>query len=449
MSSWFASLVKAIVGAVALALVVVVIVVSLQALGSGRSAARSQVASAPATTPTVAVDEDDLVPSTPVPSAVPSTPEARAATPSPSEPAPLGSPTIAPYPGPIGSDEPAPWTPSVEPYPPPPAYTPIPPPTLAPTLVPLTPPASPVELAGLKSGYVYRDLVATSWGTGPGQIGLVREVAPPQGPKSFDVDSAGNVYILDSVNHRVNKYDGKGAFISSFSFGPSVHPFDMAVWKDGSVFFADEGDQTVKKFDQSGKLLLVYDIGKWPDDIYHVERVQFDASGTVWVEAQYGLGGNITVVNAGTVDTPASREQVLGSRRKGFMFSGVYYIEGRLARTADGKAGTLLLDLGDGKSLRLDIPALAGTVVGPGPLALDGQGNLYIQVAAEIADRNTMELFVLKYGPDAKLLDFMQLPTDAFYSPPDRPYRVDQFGNFYDLMTFEDGVKVGEWEPGQ
>ena len=432
MSNWIAGLGKAVAGLVVLALVVVIIAVPFGAMSSGRGAAASPVANALAV-PTVTVGEP--APKSPTASAVPPTASAEP-YPGPATPpgaAPLTTAYAEPYPAPA------------TPYVPTSVLTPLPRPTLTPTPPPLRPSASPVELSSLTSTYVARDVVIASWGTGPGQIGLAKLGGPPLGPKSFDVDSAGNIYILDSVNHRVNRYDSQGAFVSSFSFGATVYPFDMAVWKDSSVFFADEGDQTVKKFDQSGQLLLVYDLGKWPEEIYHVERIEIDKLGVLSVNAQYnGLG--MTVVIAGTADRPASRQQILASRQAGFIFRGGYCTGSQFTPTSDGRAGSLELALAGGKRVRFEIPALMGATTGGLPKGLDGSGDYYLHIGSEVAGTSEIEVVILKYSPDARLLDFIRLPSYGPFAPPDRAFRVDDQGSFYELMTFEGGVRVRKWE---
>ena len=47
-----------------------------------------------------------------------------------------------------------------------------------------------------------------SWGSGDGQVGLEDGIDQPAGASAFDVDSSGNVYLLDEANGRLLEYSG-------------------------------------------------------------------------------------------------------------------------------------------------------------------------------------------------------------------------------------------------
>ena len=59
--------------------------------------------------------------------------------------------------------------------------------------------------------------IEAPWGKGPGAVGLSNpseqgtlDAGPNYGPQSFDVADDGQLYLLDSVNERVNVYDAGG-----------------------------------------------------------------------------------------------------------------------------------------------------------------------------------------------------------------------------------------------
>ena len=54
-------------------------------------------------------------------------------------------------------------------------------------------------------------VVSASWGSDDGQVGLEGGIDMPAGGASFDVDSAGNVYLLDEANARMLEFTGTGA----------------------------------------------------------------------------------------------------------------------------------------------------------------------------------------------------------------------------------------------
>jgi len=108
-------------------------------------------------------------------------------------------------------------------------------------------------------------LVRGSPGTGPGQFGLqgnpAREDEDALGPPSFAVGPQGGLLVLDVLNGRIQRFDARGRFLTSFPItraGPEpVFESDIAASDDGAIFLVTEGDSpTLTQFDPSGKVLL-------------------------------------------------------------------------------------------------------------------------------------------------------------------------------------------------
>jgi hypothetical protein len=65
--------------------------------------------------------------------------------------------------------------------------------------------------------YVPKVIIEGKWGTGPGEFGMASRF--PLGyfeqykPSSLAVDSKGNIYILDFVNNRIQKFDKTGKYL--------------------------------------------------------------------------------------------------------------------------------------------------------------------------------------------------------------------------------------------
>lgn len=128
-----------------------------------------------------------------------------------------------------------------------------------------------------------------SWGTfGEGQ-GQFNE------PWGIAVDAQGNVYVADWWNHRVQKFDADGRFITGWGkYGitdgtlgePGVFygPRSIAIDPKGNVYVADTGNHRVQVFDSSGRFLSQHG-GRGSEDGQFEEPVglAIDRDGFIYV----------------------------------------------------------------------------------------------------------------------------------------------------------------------
>ncbi len=82
-----------------------------------------------------------------------------------------------------------------------------------------------------------------AWGTsgsGNGQFNF---------PVHLALDAAGNLYVADAFNSRVQEFAGNGTFLTSFGTmgsgnGQMVYPHGLAVDSSGSIYVADTGSSS-------------------------------------------------------------------------------------------------------------------------------------------------------------------------------------------------------------
>lgn len=88
-------------------------------------------------------------------------------------------------------------------------------------------------------------------GSGPGQF---------LEPGGIAVDAAGNIFVADVSNHRVQKLKPDGTFLAEWK-GPEqgfIAPRDIAIDADNSVYVVDQGRSQVIRLDPNGKALVVW-----------------------------------------------------------------------------------------------------------------------------------------------------------------------------------------------
>ncbi len=104
-------------------------------------------------------------------------------------------------------------------------------------------------------------------------------------PRAIALDSQGNVYVADSLNHRIQKFDPTGKLLFAWGTqgggdGQFNEPMGVAVDAEGNVYVADTWNHRIQKFDPAGKLLT-----KWTGQggFWGPRAVALDGQGNVYV----------------------------------------------------------------------------------------------------------------------------------------------------------------------
>ncbi len=116
-----------------------------------------------------------------------------------------------------------------------------------------------------------------------------------EGGEFFDIggistDSSGNIYVVDSGNKRVQKFNASGTFLSTWGTqgagnGQFSTPSGISVDTSGNVYVTDLSNQNIQKFSSSGTYLSSFggngsaENGKF----YNPSKVTHDASGNIYV----------------------------------------------------------------------------------------------------------------------------------------------------------------------
>jgi tripartite motif-containing protein 71 len=118
-------------------------------------------------------------------------------------------------------------------------------------------------------------------------------------PDGLTVDPQGNLYVMDTLNNRVQEFDSSGHFITMWgSFGDGDGQFkcenhcQTAMNSLGELYVADNGNARVQKFDRSGKFLAKWGSqGSGDGQFLHPFGIGVDGQGKVYV----GDRGNFNI----------------------------------------------------------------------------------------------------------------------------------------------------------
>ncbi len=115
-------------------------------------------------------------------------------------------------------------------------------------------------------------------------------------PTDIETDAAGNLYVIDSSTHRLQKFDAQGNYLAGVdiridpkSASEQSQPWGLAVGADGTIAVADTFGWRIRVFDSDLKSTLTF--GQTPDlskpignyDMYGPRDVAIDKQGNFWV----------------------------------------------------------------------------------------------------------------------------------------------------------------------
>lgn len=116
-------------------------------------------------------------------------------------------------------------------------------------------------------------------------------------PQALAADSAGNIYVADTNNNRIQKftYDAvSGAYTYATQWGGTgtdpgqfSYPQGLAVDAAGNIFVADSGNNRIQKYDQSTTTWSIFSTSYLSGNWSHPRGVAIDAAGNVFVVDAY------------------------------------------------------------------------------------------------------------------------------------------------------------------
>ena len=133
----------------------------------------------------------------------------------------------------------------------------------------------------------------TAWGgqgTGEGQFNLVDG---SDGYGGVAVDLQGNVYVADTHNARVQKFSDDGGFLLQWggkgeADGQFMAPLGIVVDSEGNVYVGDYGRNDIQKFDNAGRFLLKWgEAGKGDGQFDELSYLIMNSQDDIYVADTY------------------------------------------------------------------------------------------------------------------------------------------------------------------
>ena len=111
-------------------------------------------------------------------------------------------------------------------------------------------------------------------------------------PRGVAVDFVGNIYVADESNNRIQKFDTRGSFLTKWGregHGPGQFksPWGIACDALGNVYVVDSGNHRIQKFDGNGTFLCSFgNRGKTEGQVNFPYGIAVDKEGCVYVVGQ-------------------------------------------------------------------------------------------------------------------------------------------------------------------
>lgn len=114
------------------------------------------------------------------------------------------------------------------------------------------------------------------------------------GPRDIAVDAAGNFYVTDTGNKRVQKFSPDGEFLQTWGGGGIVpgsfeEPVGIDIDPEGNIYVADTWNHRIQKFDANFNPILQWDVEGWESEsVVNKPYLTTDDQGRVFISDPEG-----------------------------------------------------------------------------------------------------------------------------------------------------------------
>ncbi|HEX6752606.1 MAG TPA: 6-bladed beta-propeller [Solirubrobacterales bacterium] len=107
--------------------------------------------------------------------------------------------------------------------------------------------------------------------------------------EGVEADSEGNIWVADSGNNRIQKFNSSGEYLSKFGSkgggnGQLLYPIDLAIDSSKNIWVADRDNNRIQKFESFGFYLSKFGSEGWGNGQFLLPSgIAIDSSKNIWV----------------------------------------------------------------------------------------------------------------------------------------------------------------------
>mgnify|MGYP000285988023 CR=1 FL=1 len=284
-------------------------------------------------------------------------------------------------------------------------------------------------------------IVQGGWGATKGEFGLLepRGEGEKEGPMSYFVNEMENIYILDQVNLRVQKFDRQGNFISATPIDNRTAD-RIIVDSNGNIYVFDLwGKREVFIYSNSGELIQKSTLSIGESVTGGISEVFIHDDAIYTEDAE--TGKLYKIGSSGTIFPLQDQRRV--------------ELPGRFLKSTQN----YLHFIPSGDSAKIDIVDREGKanlsiafsskrkIHNFVELSSDSNGNIYLGAyLVKQSGLNFVEsqFSFVKISNTGELLGRAEMPTNL-YSPTRHPFYITNNGDIYQLQTLKDGLRIIKW----
>ena len=303
----------------------------------------------------------------------------------------------------------------------------------------------------IKEIYVPQVIINASWGKEPGQFGVYssEEVSTGIGPFTFTISPHGDIYIIDPVNARIQKFDSDGNHISVIPLSVSAEDICLDQSENIYLYYTAQVPKRIYQYEAKGNLIKEYPI-IWKDGSMGWGPIYCDKSGRLFLSYRSDSLKTKMVFQVGTTETIFTLEQ-----QKSTLQTGSYL--GLNANLPDwekyfnkiqGKTYSINSKRNTQKNIAKEL-----NLSKEGLLGVDDEAVYNISKDEKSTDVSV----ILKYNYDGDLLatytlNWKEGKCEAFQTEEEVGIWVSKEvifdkGNLYTYIRCKDGLTIIKWSP--